>query len=513
MTSTNALNRSTFTPHSDAAYTVAIRGQVAKAVAVTARIDAGLPAFDVTGLCEPAVRELRVRVRSAIGQAGFGFPGGRTLLTFATPVPMDGTAHDLAGAICILDAAGQLADRQAAFSRVAFYAELSLAGDLRPCRGAFPAAVAARNAGLTAIVVAQDNLAEASLSGITVYAANTLREVIDHLTGNRSLPTLGHVDPALELASSLRMKNHQPDFADVRGQPEAVRAMEVAAAGGHPTLLIGAPGSGKTMLARRLPSILPPLTLKEALEVTTLASVAGLNVGGSIVARRPFRAPHHSTTAAGLVGGGAPTTRPGEVSLAHHGVLFLDEVPEFSRQTLEYLREPLKTGLVELSRTTGTVTYEARAQVVAGANPCPCGMLGHPRRQCRCSSPDVQRFTARVEGPLGEVFSIRCRLAPLDVTSLETNAPAEASAAIRERVVRARERQLQRAGKLNSVLTNAELGRPSIDASGAALLQTALAAHRVRQQSALLAVARTIADLADADVISSEHLAEALTWQ
>jgi magnesium chelatase family protein len=493
-------------------HTAVICGEEGEVVAVTARRTAGLPSFDITGLRNSAARETHVRVRSAISLAGFAFPSGRVTLSFDSHALVDGTASDLAGAVAILAAAGHLEDACQALQTVAFFAELSLSGELRPCRGALPAAVAARNAHLSSIIVAKENLAEASLAGLKAYAATTLTEVLQHLLGQTPLHTLAHVDPALELASAQGASDHTPDFADVRGQPHAVRAMEVAAAGGHHTLLIGGPGAGKTMLARRLPSILPPLTLDEANEVTTLASVAGLNIGAGIVGRRPFRAPHHSTTPAGLIGGGAPVARPGEVSLAHHGVLFLDELTEFSRQTLESLREPLHTGQVQLCRSTGTVTYRARAQVVASTNPCPCGLLFAPRMRCRCTAPDVQRFTARINSALAETFSIRCRVDHVDLSVLDTATPSEPSVVIRKRVVRARERQMKRAGKLNSTLTKNDVSELSIDPRGRAVLQTALTENRVRHQTSLLAVARTVADLAGEDTITAEHIAEALSW-
>jgi magnesium chelatase family protein len=267
------------------------------------------------------------------------------------------------------------------------------------------------------------------------------------------------------------------------------------------------------MLARRLPGILPPLTLDEAVEVTTLASVAGLTIGSGLITRRPFRAPHHSTTAAGLVGGGAPLPRPGELSLAHHGVLFLDELPEFPRHTLEVLREPIASGVVELSRAAGTIRYQGNAQIVAASNPCSCGMLGHPRLRCRCSRDDVARYQRRLNDGLGDVFAIRKQVPAVDFQKLAEAAPGEPTAVIRARVVQARQRQLDRAGKLNAALTTRELQAMGIDDAGKALIQSALSCGRIRQQKALLAVARTIADLAGEELVSSAHLAEALSLQ
>lgn len=486
--------------------TATARGVEALPCAVEVDVASGLPTFDVVGLAEASVREARVRVRGAIQHTGFSFPVGRISVNLAPAhVRKDGTGFDLPIALALMAAHGDVPP--ARLQDALLYGELSLDGSVRPVRGALLAAEAARASARKVVLVSADNAAEAALvDGVEVRGVRHLRDVVAYLRGEEDAapvvrPTTAHdADPG-------------PDLVDVRGQPLARRALEIAAAGAHHLLLKGGPGAGKTMLARRLPGILPPLTTEEALEVTRIASVSGLNIGGGLISRRPFRAPHHSTTSAGLIGGGAPLARPGELSLAHHGVLFLDELPEFNRQTLEMLREPLEGGEVALSRAAGVVTYPARALVVAAMNPCPCGQLGHPRLRCRCSAQDVARYQARISGPLLDRLDLHVDVPPVDLETLSSGQPAEASRVVAARVVVARQRQLARQGRPNAHLDAGDLQRlVRLDDRGRQLCVRAMERLGLsgRGYDRVRRVARTIADLAGEDVVGAEHIAEAL---
>ncbi|MDP2345928.1 MAG: YifB family Mg chelatase-like AAA ATPase [Deltaproteobacteria bacterium] len=485
-----------------------LRGVEALPCEVEVDIAGGLPSVDVVGLAEAAVREARVRVRAAIVNTGFSFPVGRVAVNLAPAHSRkDGTGYDLPIAVAVLAAHGDVPATKLA--NILVVGELSLDGSVRPVRGALLAAEAARQNGRGVVVVPRENGAEAALvRGVQVRTVTHLRELVAWLKGDESAaPIAVAAPPAVDGFPP-------PDLADVRGQPFARRALEIAAAGAHNLLFIGGPGAGKTMLARRLPGILPPLVDDEALEVTRIASVAGLNIGGGLVRRRPFRAPHHSTTSAGLIGGGAPLARPGELSLAHHGILFLDELPEFQRSTLEMLREPLESGEVTLSRAAGVVVYPARALVVCAMNPCPCGQLGHPRLRCRCAAVDVARYQARVSGPLLDRLDLHIDVPPVDLAALTETAPGEPTVVVAARVAAARARQLARQGRPNGLLETAELNRLVVlDDAGKLLVVRAMERLGLsgRGYDRMRRVARTIADLDGVDVVGLPHLAEALS--
>ena len=486
--------------------TATVRGVEALPCAVEVDVAAGLPSIDVVGLAEASVREARVRVRGALTHTGFQFPVGRIAVNLAPAhLRKDGTGFDLPIAIALLAAHGDVPAKR--LEQTLLIGELSLDGSVRPVRGALLAAEAARKAGRAVVIVAADNGAEAALvRGVEVRGVRHLRDVVAWLKGDDSAAPI-----AVRATSTERVP--VPDLSEVRGQPLARRAVEIAAAGGHHLLLVGGPGAGKTMIARRMPGILPPLVDDEALEVTRIASVAGLNIGGGLVARRPFRAPHHSTTAAGLIGGGAPLARPGELSLAHHGVLFLDELPEFPRQVLEMLREPLESGEVALSRAAGVVVYPARALVIAAMNPCPCGQLGHPRLRCRCSALDVARYQGRVSGPLLDRLDLHLDVPPVDLATLSSTEPGESSAVVAVRVAAARAIQMARQNKPNAQLEPGELQRAvCLDEHGRRLMIRAMERLGLsgRGYDRVRRVARTIADLDGLEAVGATHIAEAL---
>jgi magnesium chelatase family protein len=492
--------------------TIATRAQIGVAsptVAVEVHLAGGLPAFNIVGLPETAVRESRDRVRSAIVNSGFEFPSAGRLTVNLAPadLPKLGSRYDLAIALGILAATGQIeAANCAGFE---FIGELALNGSLRAVTGALPVALACRSAG-HALVLPADNAAEvAPVRGVALLPAPSLLAVCAHLCGGAPLQA---ATPAPFAAPP-----QTADLAAVRGQPRAKRALAIAAAGRHNLLMSGPPGTGKTLLATRLPGILPPLTDEEWLEVAAAHSVAGLRDGTLFGRQPPFRAPHHSASGIALVGGGTHP-RPGEITLAHRGVLFLDELTEWPRRHLELLREPLESGEIAIARALRRVSFPARFQLVAAMNPCPCGYLGSGFRDCRCSPDQVQRYRDRISGPLLDRFDLRVEVSSPGSALLEPAAPAasESSATLRERVCAARERQLRRQGAPNSELRDALLGQtvPLADADRALLAHamqrwglSARACHRV------LRVARSIADLADRDELQSADLAEALGYR
>ena len=494
----------------------AVFGVDAYPVHVEVDVGLGLPFFRMVGLPDASVRESRDRVRAAIRNSGFDFPPHRVTINLApADVRKAGSAFDLPIALGILAAEGVL--RSEDLSQIVLVGELSLDGTIHSARGVLPIAAAARKRGASALLLPALNAAEAAVvGGLRLLPVRTLIEAVDLLNQPASQwpQTLA---PAL--ASSTGAHDGGLDLRDLRGQAVARRALEIAAAGGHNLLMIGSPGSGKTMLARRLPGILPSLSFDEALECTAIHSVAGtLPLGVGLLLDRPFRAPHHTISDVALVGGGAQP-RPGEISLAHHGVLFLDEMPEFSRHVLDVLRQPLEEGRISIARAARTVSFPARFVLVAAMNPCPCGYRGDPKRACRCTPQQVSKYRGRLSGPLLDRIDLIVDVQPVAITDLTGDAIGEASAPVRARVIAARERQLARpgrAGRLNAnvhgrsferVCALDHVGRRLLERSAERLHLSARGFHRV------LKVARTIADLAGAAAIATDHLAEALQYR
>ena len=481
-------------------------GVRAPEVRVEVHLAGGLPSMSIVGLPDAAVRESKDRVRAAIQCAQFEFPARRITINLApADLPKDGGRFDLAIALGILAASGQLSND--ALRDWEFLGELALTGEIRAVDGVLAAALAAGECGRR-LIVAPGNGPEAALAGsVEVRTARTLLEVCAALDARKSLP-LAQPTPC----TAARM----PDLADVRGQLQARRALEIAAAGGHHLLFVGPPGSGKTLLASRLCGILPEPDDAEALEAASIASASHRGLDVSRWKQRPFRAPHHTASAVALVGGGSDP-RPGEISLAHHGVLFLDELPEWSRHALEVLREPLESGQVTISRAARQCEFPARFQLVAAMNPCPCGWAGDPSGRCLCNDEQIRRYRARISGPLLERIDLHVEVPRLPPTALRHDAAAgEASAQVRERVLQARDRQLARCAATNARMDQAQTdAHCRLAARDSALLERAVDALQLSARSLhrILRVARTIADLAGSEAIETPHLTEAIGYR